>query len=222
MLITVIRISRSRADFVTKMFARNASQLATDPSGDMRVRERRFFDQDQDLKLVQAVAEDLPSRVACVYRWLAGGIAGDPRYQKPPTGRRSVCEKVSVFCNPSASPRLDPSLATCDEAPTDRKCKTAPLNNCCLYFGHGWLRDDVAFRRLRDRVATARVECAHNPFPLVTFPRDSAPFAELQMCIGTCRNRWALFSPSLLSEAETSCCTRRISAIGLRIAGRGS
>ena len=56
-----------------------------------------------------------------------------------------------------------------------RSCKTAPLNTCCLYYGHGWLRDDDAFRRLRARVANARVECAHSPFPLASFPPDSSP-----------------------------------------------
>jgi len=176
MLIAVIRASRSRADFVTKMFARNASLLETGPSGDMKVLERRYFDENPDHNLAEAVAADLPSREACVYRWLAGGIAANPRNQKPPTGGRSVCERVSLFCNPSESPRLDPSLATCDETTrTRRNCKTVPLNTCCLYYGQGWLRDDDAFCRLRDRVANARVECAHSPFPLVSFLPDSSP-----------------------------------------------
>ena len=177
MFIAVIRASRSRADFVTKMFARNASLLETDPSGDMKVLERRYFDENPDHKLAEAVAADLPSREACVYRWLAGGIAANPHNQKPPTGGRSVCERVSLFCNPSESPRLDPSLATC-VAPRDpirRNCKMKPSNTCCLYYGHGWLRDDDAFRRLRGRVANARVECAHSPFPLVSFPPDCSP-----------------------------------------------
>lgn len=183
MLIAVIRASRSRADFVTKIFARNASLLETGPSGDIKVLERRYFDEKPDHKLARAVAADLPSREACVYRWLAGGIAADPRNQKPPTGRRSVCEKVSLFCNPSESPRLDPSLATClaPRDPTRNSCKTKPSNTCCLYYGHGWLRDDDAFRRLRDRVANARVECAHSPFPLVSFP------PKLQPRLATCR-----------------------------------
>jgi len=179
MLFAVIRASRSRADFVTKMFARNASLLLdTDPSAEMKASNIRYFDQAPDHELAEAVAADLPTREACVYRWLAGGIAGSPRTQKPPTaGRRSVCERVSLFCNPSESPRLDPSLATCDEEGPQmrRSCKTAPLNTCCLYYGHGWLRDDDAFRRLRARVANARVECAHSPFPLASFPPDSSP-----------------------------------------------
>lgn len=159
MVVEVIRVSRSRADFLTNMFGRDASAVANSSSTAAFARD--FLNQPFDPSLVTATTSRLSARAACTHRWLTTTLMSHTGARRPPSATRSVCERVLLTSNPKANPKTSPAtVAGCSDGYGKRFSKTQCLsaaaihpNSCTPYYGHGWLRNETSFNSLRDHLA---------------------------------------------------------------------
>ena len=161
LVVELIGTSTSREDYISRLFSRRLSDfLATKNVTELSPEtEHAFLDLSIDTALTQQTSEALTNTSRCVFAWVTHTLMKQPHRSTPPPAPRRVCERVQLFHDPNRAPKLDVGLVhsgKCLAHVSAHQCKQR-INTCTLYLGHGWLRSESTFSRVRARLNAARV-----------------------------------------------------------------
>ena len=161
LVVELIGTSTSREDYISRLFSRRLSDfLATKNVTELSPEtEHAFLDLSIDTALTQQTSEALTNTSRCVFAWVTHTLMEQPHRSTPPPAPRRVCERVQLFHDPNRAPKLDVGLVhsgKCLAHVSAHQCKQR-INTCTLYLGHGWLRSESTFSRVRARLNAARV-----------------------------------------------------------------
>ena len=137
MLVSVISISSSRVDFLSRMYARALHEPFTADSSLVQLAR------PIDAAIVADTRKRLSLDARCLYDhclpiWMSNPLSRNRSEYTP----RRVCERIVPHFKSTESPYLDPT----DLTPRGK------LHTCSWYYGHGWLESEASFATVRDRL----------------------------------------------------------------------
>lgn len=145
MFILLISCSTTRHEFVSNFFSRKL--ICTSCTN---VDEASFLQSPHEASIQNAAKDCLASHKdsLCAYAWLQEKFMRNHLAKVGHDfGPRYKCERVVLLHSPLKFPMLDAD-----------PLRTRPaLNNCTLYYGHGWLSSAATYMRVRDRLMQASV-----------------------------------------------------------------